>query len=423
MAEREKAIDVYAAWLSSCPIVGKLYCALSRGEQVYSFEFSDSWLSSFSYILLDPDLYATRGRQYVPSGKKIFGMFSDCCPDRWGRTLLKRKEAILANEEKRSARTLYEIDYLLGVNDETRMGGFRFKIDGCDSFLSVSDSLDVPPVENLRMLEQSSLEFEESENPLEKKWLMQILNPGSSLGGARPKATLKDIDGSLWVSKFPSKNDEINTGAWEFVVSELARMCGLDVPETKIKVFNHSKAKNGATFLSKRFDRTILNGENLRLHYESAMTLLGKTDGASFKDGTSYLEIAEFIKANSIQPKKDLQELWKRILFNMLVSNTDDHLRNHGFVLGKKGWKLSPLFDVNPNPDGDFLSLNVTDNDNSKNIELALETAEYYCFSADKAKSESEKMAETIAKNWRTLALQNKIEHKEIELMARAFGE
>lgn len=417
MPSNETKINVFASWLPDCPQVGSLYASVSRGAQVYSFEFSDSWLKSYSFLALDPDLYATRGRQFVPQGKKIFGMFSDCAPDRWGRTLLKRKEAILAKEENRAPRTLYEIDFLLGVNDETRMGGFRFKLDGESEFLSAKDSLDVPPVASLRELEHSSLEFEKSDNPFEKKWLKQILSPGSSLGGARPKATVKNTDGSLWIAKFPSRNDEHNTGAWEYVANRLAKMCALDVPETGLRTFS----KKGATFLSKRFDRICTGGINARVHYESAMTLLGKTDGASFKDGTSYLEIAEFIKSHSAQPKKDLMELWKRIVLNILVSNTDDHLRNHGFILLKNGWQLSPLFDVNPNPEGEFLSLNITESGNEKNLELALETAEYYGIGAREAEKIADEMSETVRKNWRMLAIQNGISNKEIELMENAF--
>ncbi len=418
MSEKELKINVFAAWLPGCPQVGSLYSAVSRGAQVYSFEFSDSWLSDFPNLFLDPDLFATRGRQFVPAGKKIFGMFSDCAPDRWGRTLLKRKEAILAKEENRPPKTLHEIDFLLGVNDETRMGGFRFKLDGEEDFLSAEDSLDVPPIASLRELEHSSLEFEKSENPFEKKWLMQILSPGSSLGGVRPKATVKDIDGSLWIAKFPSKNDELNTGAWEYVASVLAKMCGLDVPETELKAFR----RKGATFLSKRFDRDCKNGISSRVHYESAMTLLGKTDGASFKDGTSYLEIAEFIKSASVQSEKDLAELWRRIVFNILVSNTDDHLRNHGFVLSKNGWRFSPLFDVNPNPEGEFLSLNITENDNEKNLELAFESVEYYGIGAKEAERIANEMSDTIRENWRALARQNGISEKEIALMENAFA-
>ena len=180
-------------------------------------------------------------------------------------------------------------------------------------------------------------------------------------------------------------------------------------------------SEKGATFLSKRFDRKLKNGSFRRVHYASAMTLLSKTDGAGAADGTSYLDIADFIKSNSVQPKEDLRELWKRVLFNVLVSNTDDHLRNHGFLLDERGWRLSPMFDVNPNPDGRFLSLNITENDNTKDASLVLETARFYGLKKEEAESEAKKMQEIVQKNWRNYAKRNEISEKEIELMARAF--
>ena len=417
MKQDEKSIQLFASWLPDEPMIGMLFCSVSRGSQIYSFEFADSWLSSHSDIILDPDLYNSRGRQFVPSDKKIFGFLSDCAPDRWGRTLLKRKEEILAKNENRAPVPLYEIDYLLGVNDETRMGGLRFKNAGENDFIATDSYLSVPPIESLRKLEQASLKFEKSEDPYEEKWLFMLLEPGSSLGGARPKATVKDTDGSLWVAKFPSKHDECDTGAWEATVNSLAKKCGLHCTETGIKKFT----ENGSTFLSKRFDRIQTGGKMHRLHYASAMTLLSKTDGANASDGTSYLDIADFIKSNSVHPKEDLRELWKRILFNVLVSNTDDHLRNHGFLLTERGWHLSPLFDVNPNPDGRFLSLNITENDNTKSVDLLLETAKYYGLKKDEAALESEKMQKIIAENWRQEAHRNEIPEKEIALTERAF--
>ena len=189
---------------------------------------------------------------------------------------------------------------------------------------------------------------------MEEKWLKQLIAPGSSLGGARPKASVLAPDDSLWIAKFPSKYDEINVGAWEMVVHDLAKLCNLDVPEAKLEKFS----KIGSTFLVKRFDRE----NDRRIHFASAMTLLGKKDGAGAADGLGYLDIASIIRQNSINPKKDLRELWRRIVFNMAVSNTDDHLRNHGFLLKKDGWILSPLFDVNPNIYGDALALNVDEN-------------------------------------------------------------
>src|SRR5574344_499845 len=358
----EKSVLVYASFFDGTPFLGTLYYSSLKCKEVYSFEFSDEWLSNHSNIILDPDFFNSRGRQFVSSDKKIFGCFSDCAPDRWGRTLLKRREAIIANKENREPLTFYEIDYILGVNDESRMGGFRFKYDKNSDFISTENELSVPPIESLRKLEHASLEFEKSNNQLETKWLNLLLQPGSSLGGARPKATVKDTDGSLWIAKFPSKNDEYNTGAWEQTVNQLALLCELTVAKFDAKTFT----KKGTTFLSKRFDRIYKDGSVKRIHYASAMTLLGKTDEDSSSTGTSYLDIADFIKSNSVHAQKDLKELWKRILFNVLVSNTDDHLRNHGFLLENNGWSLAPLFGAKPNPDGKFLSLNISHDDNSK---------------------------------------------------------
>lgn len=285
------------------------------------------------------------GRQFVPLDKAMFGFFADSCPDRWGRVLMKRREAAQAKKEDRKPRELREIDFLLGVYDESRMGALRFKLEENGPFLSDDKGMATPPWANLRTLEEAARAFDKDENALDEKWLKQLIGPGSSLGGARPKATVQGIDGALWIAKFPSKHDEVDSGAWEMVTHDLAVMCNLDVPEAKLEKFS----KLGSTFLVKRFDR---DGEK-RIHFASAMTMLGKTDGASGSDGTSYLDIASFIKSNGAAPNKDLKELWKRIVFNMAVSNTDDHLRNHGFLLTSDGWRLSPLYDVNPSLYGD----------------------------------------------------------------------
>ena len=193
------------------------------------------------------------GRQYVSQNKTFFGFLSDCLPDRWGRKLLKRKEAIQASIENRPELQLTDYDYLIGINDETRMGALRFKHKEENSFISATDDYNVPPFENLRKLEQAALDFERTEFT-DDKALQLLLKPGSSLGGARPKATVKDANGVLWIAKFPSKHDEANSGAWEKVVHDLAELCGLEVPEAKLETFS----KNGSTFLVKRFDR---NGE------------------------------------------------------------------------------------------------------------------------------------------------------------------
>ena len=241
-----------------------------------------------------------------------------------------------------------------------------------------------------------------------------MLKPGSSLGGARPKATVEDEKGNLWIAKFPSKNDEYNVGAWEKVVHDLAKLCGLNVPESKIEKFS----KDGSTFLVKRFDR---DGKR-RIHFASAMTMLGKSDGASSDDGSSYIDIVDFIKAYGACPKEDLTELFKRIIFNMAVSNTDDHLRNHGFILTDKGWKLSPLYDVNPVPYGDTLSLNVDSYDNSISIDLAVSAADFYDIKPEDAQIYAKEIMSIVRNSWENLAQKYGINREQIEEMRPAFS-
>lgn len=318
-----RIIYVYKDWDDVSPEkIGTIYVEGSKGKEVISFEYDNAWLENVdTSLIFDPDLMLYKGRQYAPLDKSMFGIFADSCPDRWGRLLMKRREAIIAKKEERKPKRLTDVDFLLGVYDKTRMGGLRFSTTEGGPFLSDDKELATPPWTTLRKLESASLAFEKNEDGMEEKWLKQLLAPGSSLGGARPKASVSAPDGSLWIAKFPSKHDDINVGAWEMVVHDLAVMCGLDVPEAKLEHFS----KNGSTFLVKRFDR---QGKR-RIHFASTLTLLGKNDGASAADGSSYLDIVSLIRKYGATPKRDLLELWKRIVFNMAVSNTDDHLRNH----------------------------------------------------------------------------------------------
>lgn len=407
---------VYENWKSDIPsLIGKLYVDKGRGRQITAFEYDDEWLNDLTNnVSLDPDLRMFRGRQYAPADKLMFGMFEDSCPDRWGRLLMKRREAIRAKKEERKPRTLTEVDYLTGVYDETRMGGLRFSASKGGAFLSDDRELTTPPWTTLRKLESASLAFEKNNDGMEEKWLRQLVAPGSSLGGARPKASVLAPDGSLWIAKFPSKYDEINVGAWEMVVHDLAVMCELDVPDAKLENFS----KYGSTFLTKRFDRE----GNRRIHFASAMTLLGKTDGVNAAQGSSYMEIASVITAQSASPQKDLRELWRRIVFNMAVSNTDDHLRNHGFILAKDGFCLSPLYDVNPDVYGDTLSLNVDTDNNLIDFNLALSVAKTYGLTERRATDELKEIRDVVENNWRRIAQQYGIRRSEIERMAPAFN-
>ena len=414
MVSKEKTIFVYDDFSMQNPTwMGTLYVNSLKGEESYSFEYDRGWLKKTSLkITLDPELMPYSGRQY-PFGKTIFGLFSDSSPDRWGRVLMNKRERILAGKEGRKPAKLYDSDYLLGVYDETRLGGIRFKTEPNGAFLSDDKETAAPPWTSLRTLEEASRNFENEDTALSEKWLNQLIRPGSSLGGARPKATVIDPKEQLWIAKFPSKNDENDSGAWEMVTHDLAELCGLHVPEAKLEKFSNL----GSTYLVKRFDRIL----NKRVHFASAMTLLGKTDGASATDGTSYLDIAAFIKSYGAQPKRDLIELWKRIVFNMAVSNTDDHLRNHAFIFTENGWRLSPLYDVNPVPYGDELSLNVDEADNSINIDLAIETAVRFGISRTDATNDAKDILVIVRENWEKLATAYGLSRRLIEEMRPAF--
>lgn len=410
----ERKIFVYENFSSLEPKkLGVLYVDTLRGIEHYSFEYDQDWLkqSKFSFCL-DPDISMFSGRQYTE--KNIFGMFADASPDRWGRILMKRREAIKARSENRKPNKMYDSDFLLGVYDQTRVGALRFKDDVNGPFLSDDKEIAAPPWATLRSLEEASRQFEKDDNYLNDKWLKQLLKPGSSLGGARPKATVEDEQGDLWIAKFPSKNDEYDVGAWEKVVHDLAKLCGLNVPESKVEKFS----KDGSTFLVKRFDR---DGEK-RIHFASAMTMLGKNDGASSDDGSSYIDIVDFIRAYGSSPKDDLIELFKRIIFSMAVSNTDDHLRNHGFILNDKGWRLSPLYDVNPVPYGDVLSLNIDSYDNSISIDLAISSACYYDINEFDAEVYADEILTMVKNNWEQLAKKYGINRDQIEEMRPAFS-
>lgn len=408
---RERRMLVYADWLADEPIpIGELFVSEGRGRELFSFSYSEKWLrGDHATTFLDPEVHPFSGRQYAPSDKPLFGMFSDCCPDRWGRTLMQRREVVAARREGRKPKKLLESDFLAGVCDQTRMGGLRFASeDGV--FLSSGQFLVVPPWTQLRALETASIAFENEEDPEEEKWLAQLLVPGSSLGGARPKASVTAPDGSIWIAKFPSRNDEWDMGAWEAVTNDLARRCGLNVPQAELRTF----AKNGGTFLSKRFDR---NGAK-RIHFASAMTMLGRTDG---EHEASYLDIARFIQEHGADPGRDMRELWARIVFNIAVSNTDDHLRNHGFLLTSSGWRLAPAYDVNPNIYGESLSLNIDFEENALDFELAMGTAGFYGIPLREAKARLTDICETVEHAWRDAAGERGIGREAMRRMSPAF--
>lgn len=347
--------------------LGELRIGSVRGRETWMFRFDENALDATRPVL-DPAIGNVRGPQF-PAGSGPFGFLSDIAPDRWGRKLIRRREK----------RDLQESDYLLGVCDLTRQGAIRLSLERGGEFVAPGTTDAAPPWTTLRTLEDSARHIDaDDRGEEEERWLRDLLRPGSSLGGARPKANVTAPDGSLWIAKFPSHRDEWDVGAREYETSVLARKAGLNVPETR----REKLSKTGTTFFSKRFDRV---GKR-RIPYASAMTMLGASDG----DGDhSYLEIAEFISANSASPTVDLHELWSRMVFSQLVGNTDDHLRNHGFLLTDKGWRLSPMFDVNPNPNGGESALDKGD---------ILGDAEYYRLSPSEAKERYAFIAAAVGK-------------------------
>jgi len=392
-------------------LLGTLSPQFSRGKELFSFAFDKEWLKTNPGQSLDPDLQLYAGPQFTT--KNNFGLFMDSAPDRWGRNLMMRREAIRARQIAEKPQSLAESDFLLGVYDETRMGALRFKTELGGNFRNDDSAMAAPPWVRLRELEEASRHFEdEKDSSQHEKWISMLLAPGSSLGGARPKASVTDPQGNLWIAKFPSRNDTSNTSAWEYTVMLMAHDVGLHVPESKLEKFS----RFGSTFLVRRFDR---QGKQ-RIHFASAMTLLGKTDGENSQEGSSYLDLAEFIMRYGARPQQDLLELWTRIVFSIAVSNTDDHLRNHGFLLADSGWTLSPAYDINPNPGGRGLSLNITENDNSLDFSLVEEVSPLFRVNQMDAGKIIQKIRSVVS-TWRNYAARAGIGRSEQELMQSAF--
>ena len=413
MAETRNIYVYYDGEQVESPLMmGLLTCGHLRGKDIFSFEFDKSWLADKRFRSFDPDLQMFGGKQYVPQGKDNFGIFLDSTPDRWGRVLLERKEAEMARLENRKVRNLFETDYLLGVFDGSRMGALRFKIDPEGDFLDNDADMATPPWTSLRDLENASLNLEDCPEVQQSKWLRMLVAPGSSLGGARPKANVLDKDGSLWIAKFPSRKDRRDVGAWEAVCCEMARRSGVNVSDFKIERFSDKYH----TFLTKRFDRTA---EGKRRQFTSAMTLLGYSDGEN-SEGASYLEIAEWIERNCMNVNENLTELFRRIVFNIAVSNCDDHLRNHGFMHSPKGWTLSPAYDLTPDPKGYGLKLNISETDNSLEYDLALSITPYLGINKDTAEGIIDKTRNVVSE-WRKVATRYGIPNSEQDLTESAF--
>ena len=413
-----KEIIVYADWMGLAgPVkIGLLRSEKVRSQEIFSFEYDDLWLQSNHVQLLDPDLKWYRGPQYVNDEKVNFGLFTDSSPDRWGRTLIQRREALAARKENRNRIPLDESDFLLGIQDETRMGALRFKLEENGKFLNDHEGLAIPPLTYIRELEHASMQYESDDffdDEQASHWLNILLAPGSSLGGARPKASVIDLEQNLWIAKFPGRNDQIDCGAWESIVNQMGKELGLSMCQGDARRYSQPHH----SFLTKRFDRA---GSKSRIHFASAMTLLGYKDGVDHHEGASYLEIVDLIARYGADPTNDIQELWKRIAFSVAVSNTDDHLRNHGFLLTSKGWKLAPAYDVNPNPDGKGLHLNINEEDNALDFSLVKSVSEFFRITTDDSENYLNHLSKVVS-SWISKSKKMGLSNKERELVAPAF--
>jgi serine/threonine-protein kinase HipA len=415
-------IAVYGDWdgLAEPLRLGRFYTHRAAAQEIFEYEFDDEVLNrpDMAGLKLDPRLGWFTGRQYPPQGQETFGAFSDASPDRWGRLLMRRRleRAQRAGRADPKAR-LYESDYLMGVHDAYRVGALRFRRDDEGPFLDDRHDIAAPPFVQLRALEAASLALERDEDNTASEadeWLRMLIAPGGSLGGARPKASVVDPTGHLWIAKFPSVRDDYDVGAWEMVVYTLAKACGLDVPDALVRRFGSAHH----TFLVKRFDRTL---QGRRRHFASAMNLTGHQDGDDASTGASYLEIARVLMTDGASTDADLRELWSRIVFNLLVSNTDDHLRNHGFLLEPgQGWALSPAFDMNPVSRAHGLKLNISESDNAMDLELAQSVAPYFRVSVEQAEEIISNQI-LVVSQWRTIADSLLISYREQQQMEAAF--
>ncbi len=414
MTQNKFDIYVYAHWkgMREPKLIGRLTAHFAKGKKAFSFEYNKAWINSQQLQLLDPDIQFFPGVQFA-NNKENFGVFLDSMPDTWGRTLMKRRVAQQAKQRNEKAPILYDIDYLLGVYDESRMGALRFKTDPEGPFLDDNSEIPTPPWSSVRELQHAADCFEKDEDNKElNKWLAILMAPGSSLGGARPKANILDEAKELWIAKFPSKNDTIDKGAWEYLAYELAIHAGITMAPCKIEKI----AGRYHTFFTKRFDRE----KGVRIHFASAMTMTGNSEDTIRDHPASYLDIAEFISNYGVNVEENLHQLWRRMIFNIAISNTDDHLRNHGFLLTNEGWHLSPAYDLNPSIDKDGLALNIDVDNNALDFELAKDVAEFFRIGEKKMVSIITDVRNSV-RQWERIADKIGISRGEKALMSRAF--
>lgn len=405
----ERQIEVFIDLDGNPLLVGRLWSRSIKGRESASFEYDENWLNSKLRFPLEPLLTMDTGLHHSQPGKPLFGAIGDSAPDRWGRALMRRSERKKAKTEGRTPRTLLEIDYLLLVADVMRQGALRFRDANTSEFLSNVQPAIPPLVELPKLLSASQRVLEDTDSDDDLRFL---LAPASSLGGARPKAAVIDSDGSLAIAKFPHHGDEYRIELWSYLALELARKAGINVPTHRMTTVLDKQVQ-----IVTRFDRYA----GTRIPFLSAMSMINAGDN----EPHSYLELVDAIRQHGADVRKDLSELWHRILFSVLVSNIDDHLRNHGFLYdtAKDGWRLSPAYDINPVPvdvKPRILSMMIDDQDNSASFDLVLNVGDYFGLENQETMMIAGEVVRAVS-SWRNEAKRLGISSEEINRMATAF--
>jgi len=405
----EKQSFVYVDIEGTPRLVGRLWTRMRKDRESATFEYDAGWLAHPERFSLEPALKLGPGPFHAASGKPLFGAIGDSAPDRWGRVLMRRAERRIADQEGRTPRTLTEIDYLLMVDDEARQGALRFAEREGGPFLAGPGPRRIPPLVELPRLLSAAEHVLSGTDTGED--LRLLLAPGSSLGGARPKASVRDRGGHLAIAKFPSQGDEVNAVLWEAVALTLAAKAGIPVPAWRIETVSDKPV-----LVLRRFDRE----REMRIPFLSAMSMLDAQDN----EARSYLEFVDVLRQYGAAPNEDMHALWRRIVFNILISNTDDHLRNHGFLwAGPAGWRLSPAYDLNPVPidiQPRVLSTAIDLDDATASLKLALEVAGYFELGEGEAHKIAGQVGQAVA-TWRKPASKLGLTPAEIDRMASAF--
>ncbi|MHA6523369.1 type II toxin-antitoxin system HipA family toxin [Tessaracoccus sp. G1721] len=403
MTSTPASLDVSTTVNGEQVLAGTAHFTRRRGTLSTTFRYADSYLASRGAYPIDPALSLYAGA-HVSAG--LPGAFSDCAPDRWGKNLITKRMHALAARENRPAVGLSDVEFLIGVSDLTRQGALRFQAGPNEPFLDPDP--EVPKLVELPRLMRAA-DSVARDGGADLAAIKVLLDAGSgSLGGARPKASVRDGD-RLLIAKFPHPGDEWDVMAWERTALDLAQLAGIRTPRTKLL-----RVDGASVLLLDRFDRQGA----LRVPYISAMTLLGARDG----DVHDYTEIAETLVDHAVAPKEDLRELWRRIAFSIAIHNTDDHLRNHGFLRAGAGWILAPAFDVNPNPDPGTQRVTGIGGARARVDEVGalLRYADVFDINAQQAQSVLGEVASAIER-WREVAARNGVISTEMARFHAAF--